>query len=266
MMANGDLVFSHITTFLNFDTDPTKKKLFLLAIKDTLSDLSFIYSDFLSFYIKKEYPVVIVNLAQSFHHYNKIMLKTGINMKSLREQEKIISIDVLSNAENLINKSSIEMENVQTLSSVVTDSSDTYCLKPLFEHIQKSIKVVLKSKPERFLLLIDEMNVFINLGVPFKAIQPFVQSCYSFCVSAAETPGMLLMGCLQDKNDTESLKVVNYLSHICDVELAIEGLKTGYSKDTQGKISFETRNKATGVYMSRKLFFKVEDKGAKIFH
>ncbi|XP_015929134.1 elongator complex protein 6 [Parasteatoda tepidariorum] len=264
-MASGDLLFEHITSFLNFSNEESRKKQFVLAIKDSLSDLSFVFADFLSFYIKQDYPVILVNLAQSFHHYNYILLKSGINLKTLREQDKIIQIDVLGEAENVISCPADVVNNLQTLSSVVLNSSDSHCLKPLYESIETGLKSILKLKPKQFILLIDEINVLINLGVPLKAIQLFIQRCFALCVNGTETAGLLLVGALQDGNDSESVKYVNFLSHICDIELHIEGLKTGYSKDIQGKMSVKTRDKAHGSFTNQKLFFKVEDKGAKYF-
>ncbi|GBM56645.1 hypothetical protein AVEN_147017-1 [Araneus ventricosus] len=226
---------SDIASALNLDNQLMVKK-FLFATKDACSDLNFFFSDFLSYYLRKNCSIIIVNLAQSCSHYTHLLLKSGINIKVIRDHQKVAFVDVMLEAGNLIESAvQTDSENIDLFNSLNNSCHDTLCLKPLYECIKSTIEKVNASKPDGFVLFIDEISMLMNLGTSLRAIQPFVQQCYALCSKFTEVSGSLLVGSFYDETDLENRKVSNYLAHVADIRIQVQSLKTGYSKDTDGK-------------------------------
>ncbi|GFR17859.1 hypothetical protein TNCT_472231 [Trichonephila clavata] len=253
---------SDIISALELD-DRLIQKNFLFATKDTSSDLNFFFGDFISHYIKKNHAVIIVNLAQSNSHYTHLLVKSGLNIKIVRDRQKVVFVDAILEAGNLI-ESVIQCESTDLFNSLTKDCHDTNCLKSLYESIKKAVENICSTNPDGFIIFIDEINSLMNLGSSLRAIQPFIQQLYTLCVKISDIPGNLLVGSIFDDIDHENKKLVSYLSHLADVKIQVEGLKTGFSKDTNGKITFEIKNKGQCTSTEQKLFFKISDKGAKL--
>lgn len=219
---------SDIISLLNLESQQKNKK-FIFATKDSSSDLNFLFSDILSFYLKQNYSIIIANLAQSYSHFTHLLLKCGINLRVFRDQERVAIVDVVAEAGCLINQAESE-----TFLSLISDGESSECLKPLFESLKKAAEKISLSKPNGFVIFIDEINVLTALGVSLKAIQLFVQ--HLFCTELANVPVTFLFGSFTDECDVENAKVVTYLKKLADVNVQVEGLKTGYSKDTHGKV------------------------------
>ncbi|KAF8767985.1 elongator complex protein 6-like [Argiope bruennichi] len=255
---------SDIVSALNLDNHLIVNK-FLFATKDACSDLNFFFSDFLSYYLRKNYSVIIVNLAQSHSHYTHLLLKSGINIKVIRDSQKVAFVDVMLEAGNLI-ESTVETdsENTDLFNSLNNSSLDTHCLKPLYECIKKTIAKISALKPDGIIVFIDEISMLMNLGTSLLAVQPFVQQCFVLCSKFTDISANLVIGSFYDETDPENQKMVNYFTHMADIRIQVQSLKTGYSKDTDGKICFEVKNKKDCTYIKQKLFFKIHDKGAKL--
>ncbi|CAL1281579.1 unnamed protein product [Larinioides sclopetarius] len=255
---------SDIVSALNIDNQLTTKK-FLFVTKDACSDLNFFFSDFLSYYLRKNYSIIVVNLAQSCSHYTHLLLKSGINIKIIRDHQKVAFVDVMLEAGNLIESAvQTDSEEIDLFNSLNNSCNDTLCLKPLYDCIKRTVEKISASKPDGFILFIDEISMLMNLGTSLRAIQPFVQQCYALCSKFTEIPGNLLVGSFYDESDLENKKMANYLSHMADTRVQVQSLKTGYSKDTDGKITIEVKNKQDCASIKQKLFFKIGDKGAKL--
>ncbi|GFY38033.1 hypothetical protein TNIN_109891 [Trichonephila inaurata madagascariensis] len=239
------------------------QKNFLFATKDTRSDLNFFFGDFISHYIKKNHAVVIVNLAQSNSHYTHLLVKSGLNIKIVRDRQKVVFVDAILEAGNLID-SVTQCESTDLFNSLTKDCDDTNCLKSLYGCIKRAVENICTTNPDGFIIFIDEINLLINLGSSLRAIHPFIQQLYTFCVKISNIPGNLLIGSVFNDDDYENKKLVSYLNHLADVKIQVEGLKTGFSKDTNGKVTFEIKNKGQCTSTKQKLFFKISDKGAKL--
>lgn len=254
-------MLTDIVSALSLNCNSTDQKL-IVATKDVKSDLNFIFSEILSYYIKNDFSVILVNLAQSSNHYNHLFLKSGINMRQLRDQQKFFIVDVLSDIEKV---SVCSDPHDNAFGTLFSDPLSPDCLKELYLSVKKSVDL-LKSSDEsrRYVILIDEISVLINLGVNLNSIEPFVQYCLSLVSNSPLTPHILFMGAVQELNDVQNAKLLNFLLHLSDVRIQIEGLKTGYSKDAQGKITFYVVNKETCKSHHQKMLFKVTEKGAKL--
>ncbi|GIY65292.1 hypothetical protein CEXT_352281 [Caerostris extrusa] len=164
-------------------------------------------------------------------------------------------------AGNIFDDSEIKTELFTSLNKNPLDSN---CLKPLFECIKNAVEKVSTRKPDGFVLFIDEISLLVNLGASLPAISSFVQQCYTLCAKLSNIPGNLLIGSIIDECDSENERLINYLTYIADINIKLEGLKTGYSKETDGKISIEVKNKSKCISSHQKQLFKVTDKGTKL--
>ncbi|GFT23459.1 hypothetical protein NPIL_556331 [Nephila pilipes] len=253
---------SNVISALELD-DRLLLKNFLLVTKDTYSDLNFFFGDFVSHYVKENHAIIFVNLAQSNSHYTHLLAKSGVNIKIIRDRQKIVFVDAILEAGNLI-ESITDCESTDFFNSLNKDCFDTNCLKPLYECIKNAAERVCTTNPNGFIILIDEINLLMNLGSSLRAVQPFILQCHALCSTISNIPGNLLVGSVFNEIDHENKKLVSYLSHLSDVKIQVEGLKTGFSKDTNGKITIKIKNKGLCTSTEQKLFFKIGDKGAKL--
>ncbi|KAG8181129.1 hypothetical protein JTE90_000781 [Oedothorax gibbosus] len=247
---------SDITSLLNLENDQ-KNKTFIFATKDSASDLNFFYSEILSFYLKRNYSVIIVNLAQSYSHYTHLLLKSGVNLRSLKDQEKVVIVDLMAEAGSLIKNTASESSNI--FQPLISNGESVECLRPLFDSVKNAVD---KLKPKGCVILIDDINVSTTLGVSLRAVQMFVK--HLLLIKMVGEPFRFLFGSFIDECDTENGKVRTYLNKLADINVHVEGLKTGYSKDTHGKITVGIKNQSDCSCKQQTLFFKVGDKGAKL--
>ncbi|XP_054717115.1 elongator complex protein 6-like [Uloborus diversus] len=238
------------------------KKNFLFVTKDTLSDLNFVLSDVISFYSKKNFSIILVNVAQSNSHYNHLLLKSGMNMRSLRDKGKIKVIDVFSEAEKILCDS--ENEKCSFFQNFNHGNGDTNSLKCLYISIKEAFEELCHKEESNCIVVIDEISMLMNVGLNMRSLQPFIQCCYSLCVKNVTPKCTFLIGSICDVFDEENSLLVSYLHHLADVRIQVEGLKTGYSQQVDGKITLEEEDKASGTSSHKEYLFKVADKGAQL--
>jgi len=252
---------AEVTSFLRLSD--ISGQIFIFVTKDVSSDSNFIYSEILPYYVKNNYGVVLLNFAQSFAHYNHLLLKCGVNIRQLRESLDFVIIDGLCEIGKLADSDTCATNENSVFSSLFSDSLGHNCIKQLYNCIKNHVQnFINKSKP--FVLLLDDINVLFNLGLDLKAIYSFVQYCRSICTDSQVANNVLLIGSTHERNDEENVKMVNYLLHLADIKIQIEGLKTGYSKDAHGKITLSIRNQIEGTTRCEKMLFKISEKGAKL--
>ncbi|XP_035216182.1 elongator complex protein 6-like, partial [Stegodyphus dumicola] len=208
----------------------SKKRQFVLVTRDAFTDSTFVFADILSCYSKQNYSFIIVNLSQSYNHYNHVLLKSGVNVRSLNDQQRIKFVSVLSDAEKL------DENDSQRLLSPHLDCSNVNCLKHLYCSIQEATEVITSTHEQNgFIIFVDDINVLLNLGVPVHCIQLFVLYLYSLCMNETSHPGVLFMGAVNDDCQEKCVKFLNYISYLVDVKIQVECLETGCSKETDGK-------------------------------
>lgn len=224
-------MYSEIINALRLSSVPNNK--FIIATKDVTSDVNFVFCELLSHYINKNYTIVLLNFAQSYAHYNHMLLKCGVNMRQLKEKQQILTIDGLSEIEKLTNMEADNMNQDTAFRDLFSDSGSADSMKGLCYLINKTIqKLVNESK--QFILFIDDASLLLNLGMNITHILSFIQYCRSLCF---KDQNILLVGSVYDKEDLLNKRQNDYLLHVADVRIQVEGLKTGYSKDVHGKVT-----------------------------
>lgn len=236
----------------------------ILVTKDFMSDVNFIFSEILSHCLKNNYTVILLNFVQSCPHYNHVLLKSDVNVRQLRENHQILTIDGLAEIEKLTNSIPLETEQSTAFKSLFSGSAGTECVQKLYSVIKETVrKLNEESKP--FVLFIDDVTTLLNLGLEIKYICLLVQYCRSLCCSGGQIPNILLIGSTHDNDDSANERMINYLLHLADIKIQIDRLKTGYSKDYHGKISLNVRNPLEGTSSKQKMLYKVTEKGATLF-
>ncbi|KFM73413.1 hypothetical protein X975_01783, partial [Stegodyphus mimosarum] len=237
----------------------SKKRQFVLVTRDSFTDSTFVFADILSCYSKQNYSFIIVNLSQSYNHYNHVLLKSGVNVRSLNDQQRIKFVSVLSDAEKL------DENDSQHLLNPHLDCSNVNYLNHLYFSIKEATEIMTSTdKLNGFVIFVDDINVLLNLGISVNCIQSFLLYLYSLCMNETSHPGVLFMGAINDDCQESSVELLNYVSHLVDVKIQVEYLETGCSKETDGKITLEQKCKATCSSKKQKMYFKIYDKGAKI--
>lgn len=207
---------------------------FIIATKDVTSDVNFVFCELLSHYINQKYTVVLLNFAQSYAHYNHMLLKSGVNVRQLKENQQILTIDGLSEIEKLAKMEADNINQDTSFRDLFSDSGSSDSVQSLYYLINKTVqKLVNESK--QFILFIDDISTLLNLGMDIRRIFSFTQYCRSLCFKD-QTANILLMGSIYEKEDLLNKKLNDYLLHVADVKIQVEGLKTGYSKDVHGKV------------------------------
>lgn len=210
---------------------------FIIVTKDVTSDVNFVFCELLSHYINKNYTVVLLNFSQSYAHYNHMLLKSGVNVRQLKEKQQILAIDGLFEIENL---TKIEADNINqntAFRDLFSGSGSDDSMQSLFNLINKTVQK-LASESKQFILFIDDVSTLLNLGINVTRIFSFIQYCRSLCFKDKNAQNVLLVGSVYEKEDLLSKKQNDYFLHIADVKIQVEGLKTGYSKDVHGKVHF----------------------------
>lgn len=208
---------------------------FIFITKDFLCDANFIYREILHHYIKDDYSVILLNFAQSYAHYNHVLLKCGINIRQLRENQRFFTIDGMTEIEKLTNLTLLEERRNSAFSALFSDLQNTECLKQLYLEI-KTIVSKLNEESKRFVLFIDDISLLLYLGVNLKALNLFVHYCRALCCNQSSCYNVFLVGSSHEKDDSCNNNMVNYLLHLADIKIQVEGLETGYCKDAHGKV------------------------------
>lgn len=208
---------------------------FIFITKDSTSDINFVFREILLHYIRNDYSVILLNLSQSSAHYSHLLLKSGVNQRQLRENQRFFIIDGMSEIEKLADSTSSDTEGNEVFSALFSDCEDAERTKKLYLHIKTVIESsVANSKP--FVLLIDDVNILLNLGFSLNAINVFVNNCRSLCRLQVNARNILLIGSTYETRDACNCWMNNYLLHLTDISIQVKGLNTGYSKDAHGKV------------------------------
>lgn len=209
---------------------------FIIATKDVTSDVNFVFCELLSHYINKNYTIVLLNFAQSYAHYNHMLLKSGVNVRQLKEKQQILTIDGLSEIEKLTKMEADNMNQDTAFRDLFSDSGSADSMQSLFCLINETVQKLM-NESKQFILFIDDASLLLNLGMNITHILSFIQYCRSLCFKDKNAQNILLVGSVYDKEDLLNKRQNDYLLHVADVKIQVEGLKTGYSKDVHGKVT-----------------------------
>ncbi|XP_046865001.1 elongator complex protein 6-like isoform X1 [Xenia sp. Carnegie-2017] len=255
-------MFSAVNKLLDIDEHHFPQEMFYL-ISESHNDGSFFLHHFLTYYLKAGYNVVFVALVQSFAHYSCVAQKLGVNLNAFTQNGKLVFVEGLKLA--LENLKTVDVTENNPL-SYLTSKDPKFSLKMLYKMIESKICSLNEGHP--YLMMIDDVSVFLSLGVSTVDIQDFLH----YCQIAVFSPGRA--GCMvilvhADANDEDSDEELlqKMLMYKCDVQLHVTGLKSGYCRDVHGQIEVINHRVALtrGCPSEKIVQYKITNKDVLIF-
>jgi len=202
----------------------------------------FINHHFISYGLKNFDKVVLVGLDQSFGHYHGVAMKVGggLNLHKLREQKKLVFIDVMS--------------------TMLQDVLDDSPAKNPDKSLEGLCQQILDAASEPCFLIIDHLSILSHLGYSTRSQLVFTNKLLRH---TRDKGGKLLVSYSSlSTNHTDSL--ATYLHRTADLSFLIEDLKTGRSKDVSGYLCIATRDE-NGAFSRKDLQYRLEERTVKVF-
>ncbi len=257
-------MFEGLNNLLRFGEEklPEKQTLFLTE-SDT--DGTFVLHHLISLFLKGGHSVCLVSFAQSFNHYSNVATKLGVNLNAAKLNGDFVFVDGLSQ----VGERLLELQTKSNPSEwdgifSRTEDSASRLLYKLVEDGYKSLKNWQKTPS---LVIVDDLTVLINLGIPIVQVTWFV---HYLQVLISETAGCLALLLHNDKaaEDDELNCLDRTLEHRSDVAIEVTGLHSGYSTVVHGQLLVKWRcvdSVEPRLLRSSTAQFLVEDRNVKIF-
>ncbi|XP_060756992.1 elongator complex protein 6 isoform X1 [Neoarius graeffei] len=259
-------MFAELNSILNTSPDDVTQREFIL-LSDRKADASFLIHHFLSFYLKAGCKVCFVGLVQSFSHYSAVAQRLGVNLAQERQKGRLVFVEALkASAAVMLNESSSDAAQLfDYLRSPVPE------LRALFEFVRASLSQAEADSSRPPVLIVDDVSVFLSLGVSVRAVLDFTHYCQAFVCSQLQGCVVTLVRCDDCEDDDEeenesSSRLLRALSHQCTLSLSVEGLQTGYCRDIHGQVKIWWRGTGENLQSQRKIYqYKVYDKSVSFF-
>ena len=217
----------------------------LVVCSEANADGSFLLHYFLSFYARSKNCVCLLGVYQTFHHYNSVGKKLGVDYAALKKEGKFVFLDTLKeggqyllNAAKVgdscdsINKTCVQEAREESPYMCVAGIPDS--VSNLYKHICNQCKELQQKYPETSLLLvIDNLTLLLALGVPVKDIS-YLVTYLSRTLNKEGNCSVVVM--VSEDGDEDTTLLIKQLRHMADLVLFTEGLPSGYCKDVHGQV------------------------------
>jgi KaiC/GvpD/RAD55 family RecA-like ATPase len=236
-------MFTELNNILLYEQGNTPVGKLISIFQDFNSDSAYLIHHFLSYFLKAGDNVCLVGLAQSFGHYNNVCQKLGLNLKTLRDDGKLVFIEGLRLCGN-----SLIAEEKQGLDNNAENSDDEQMfdrivqrksidgLHSVYAFISSKIKKLQEDGNHKTHVIIDDISILLAIGVESKAIIVLIDYLQSFLFSCG-CGNLVVRGLMDDDADEDDL-LGKYLCHKSNVTLITRGLASGYCKDVHGQVGF----------------------------
>ncbi|KAG5856821.1 elongator complex protein 6 [Anguilla rostrata] len=259
-------MFSELDSILNISPENFPQTEFTL-VSDRKADASFLIHYFLSFYLRAGCKVCFLGLVQSFSHYSAVSQRLGVSLIQAREKGQLVFLEGLKGALAVLLEEKPN-PSAQTLGFLRSPHTG---LRGLYEFVQESLMT--KGEEGKWgppVLIVDDLTVFLSLGVRVGAVLDFTHYCRAFVCSKLQGNVVMLIRGEEEEGDEEGSELLlKGLTHQCSLALRVEGLPTGYCRDIHGQMEVFRRVSGScvgGLKTHKNLFqFKVHDKGASFF-
>ena len=262
-------MFPFLNDILDIEVNKTPPDGKFLLISESQNDGSFLLHHFLSFYLKGGCSVCFIALVQSSTHYNCVAQKLGVNLISSIQKGQLTFIEGLKYAAQCMNiESSAKMPSNRQSNPYhgLTLRDPKFSLKPLYEKISEEIS---KFQNDRsFLLLIDDVSVFLSLGVSAIDVQDFVHYCQvAACTKQKAGCLVTLVHADHEQGDSEEELLERQLIYKCDLQLHVKGLSSGHCREVHGQLEIMDHNAAmlSGRPSRKVVQYKIMDKNVTFF-
>ncbi|XP_013385640.1 elongator complex protein 6 [Lingula anatina] len=241
-----------------------------ISISSSQTDNGFLIHHFLSLYIRNGYNVCMVSFTQSFSHYNNVGQKLGVNITAARDNGTLIFIDGLKLINECLFASPGDSGGVEKNPfSFVSDPKPD--LKNLYDHIKQTITSFSSHSTVPTLLLMDDLGILTDLGVPVLAVGDLMMYLRNFMTSAQTLRSGCLVSVVQadkDAADEEHELLLTRLAHNSDMMLHCKSLNSGYCKDVHGELLvtwLDPKQNYPFTSRAKRMQFKIMDKTVSFF-
>ncbi|KAL5493626.1 hypothetical protein EMCRGX_G014830 [Ephydatia muelleri] len=245
----------------------------MIVVSDSISDGSFLVHHFISQATRDRHLLCLVSFAHAFAHYNTTGTKLGSNLLRHQQAGKVIFVDCLTKL--FEGKGPIKDDQCISHQVAFSTASDRSLLTDLYRTICLCVKELMKNNPEQpVCLVMDDFSLLLSLGLQLQELVKFVHQChFLLCttVGYCKRSGYFILTVHndQDCHDEDEMLLKTHTLHICDINLHVEGLSTGYSQDVHGELIVEWRNpeqSSSKAALSRKCMqFRLSEKSVHLF-
>ncbi|XP_071650615.1 elongator complex protein 6 [Temnothorax longispinosus] len=203
------------------------------------SNANFLVNAILSHALKKMNAAVCLVLCHNtFSHYHNIGMRFGYNLLNLKEKGqvtvvepmKIIANNVTDMYENFVDRTKTIIPDRTPMGDIDIVRRLFTCVKEKYEEAARFSKSVV--------LIIDDINHFLDLGLGIRHTMYFIRCLRSFVASYPSSQLCILAHIYQGNIQTSNTDiVVNTLKHIAHLCVTTQPFKTGHSGDASGKLT-----------------------------
>lgn len=216
--------------FTNFNTDNP----YFIGVTEKSADSSFLFHHFTSYFLKQDCQVVLVSLCQAFNHFSGVGNKIGINLSKARDQTQLQFVDGLKLLANAVNQDSLAGGDNVWKNCV--DSAGELKLTGLYRTLKETFDNINKNPNKKTVIIIDNISVLLDIGASVMEIVTFIQ--YLNVHINTTTRSSLVIGCQSNAGigDDEGNLLTNYIHHLADLSILVQGLETGFCRDVHGQV------------------------------
>ncbi|GAB0087441.1 Elongator complex protein 6 [Sergentomyia squamirostris] len=205
-------------------------------------DASFLISCLLGHQFKhRNSGVLLVCLHHTFDHYVEAGLKLGYNLAGVKERKCLVVHDFLKNLPDLLKN------NVNLVEK---------CLQDIIQDLE-----LLGQGLEHTTIILDDISVFLNLGVSENILLNFCRELQKFSAWHPRVTVVTKMNC------SEIHKIISsHLYDFANVRISVKPLDSGMFQDVDGKMIINHRN--DNIQQEEKdktILYRVNERNIKIF-
>jgi len=201
------------------------------------TNANFLVNAILSHALKRNAAVCLVLCHNTFSHYYNIGMRLGYNLLNLKEKGqvtlvepmKIIASDITDICKDFTNRMEIIIPDVTSMGHVDIAHK-------LFAFVKEKHDEAARFS-ESVVLIIDDINHLLDLGLGIRDIMYFMRYLRSFISSYPLSQLCILVHVYQGNLHTSNADIIaSTLKHMAHMCVTTQPFKTGYSSDTSGKL------------------------------
>jgi len=245
-------MYTYFNSHLGVDKNQLSKEMIVLS--DTNIDGNFLLHHFISNALNNEEKVCLIGFSQTFSHYLNAGHKIGVNLQKYVDSKHFVFLDGLQ----WIYDSFMD-EKDEDSSDILSNAEDPhFSLKMLFDLIVQNTS----DYEGPSIVLIDDFCSLVSIGISVQTISNFLHYCKTLTFKNDMSFVFLAHA---DDDDPDNVILHAWLKRYMTLEVNVSALKTGYSRDLSGEMNITRKSQFEYSKMSKKLHFKLFDKGVKFF-
>ncbi|XP_012536498.1 elongator complex protein 6 [Monomorium pharaonis] len=179
--------------------------------------------------------ICLVHCHNTFGHYHNIGMRLGYNLLNLKEKGQITVVEPMKIIANNITDTCENSTNRTKTIPNVTSKDHVDIARRLFECIEEKYNEVARLT-KSVILIIDDINHLLNLGLSVRDIMYFMRYLRSFILSCPLSQLCILAHVYQENWTSNANIIANALKYTAHLCVTTQSFKTGHSIDLSGKL------------------------------